>query len=105
MDQTILYQNTGDKEGGILPKFELLEFSFDVQPQLVTNDFNAEQQLAQIASFIEENANENTVKKIKSPENTNLLASYTLHVYFNSQLATRNSQLATSRLAGSHLAG
>ena len=96
MDQTILYQNTGDKEGGILPNFELLpEFSFDVQPQLVTNDFNAEQQLAEIASFIEENANENTVKKTKSPENTNLLACYTLHVYFNSQLATRNSQLAT----------
>ena len=37
------------------------------------------------------------MKKTKSPENTNLLACYTLHVYFNSQLATRNSQLADSQ--------
>ena len=51
MDQTILYQNTGDKEGGILPNFELLpEFSFDVQPQLVTNDFNAEQHKSLVLS-------------------------------------------------------
>ena len=64
MDETILYQNIRDEEGEILPNFELFPgFNFDVQPEIATNDLNEEQQLAEIANFIEENANENTVKK------------------------------------------
>ena len=67
MDETILCQNIRDEEGEILPNFELFpEFNFDVQPEIATNDLNEEQQLAEIANFIEENANENTVKKTKS---------------------------------------
>ena len=67
MDDAILYQNIRDEEGEILPNFDLFpEFSFDVQPETATNDLDEEQQLAEIANFIEENANENTVKKTKS---------------------------------------
>ena len=57
----ILNQNTGDEKGRIFTNFELFpEFNNDVHPKLVNNNFNEEQQPAEIASFAEENSNDYT---------------------------------------------
>ena len=43
MDQIILYRSTGDEEGEVFPNFELIPyFNIDVQPELVNNNFNDE---------------------------------------------------------------
>ena len=46
MDQIILYRSTADEEGEVFPNFELFPyFNIDVQPELVNNNFNDENEL------------------------------------------------------------
>ena len=43
MDQVILYRSTGNEEGEVFPNFELVPyFNIVVQPELVDNNFNDE---------------------------------------------------------------